>query len=170
MKPAPSSNALPSSPGTNASASSCSPAVPTALAIEARHAAFSHGRNVTQHGASHTLSPRGLRSVHRLDLAMIHRQLLERADAQEVVIVPHRPKADVWRLQPSEVQGVRTSRRGLRPSAGEMTVQEIDHARIAQVTWDDTQHVIAASSLRAFARRRDGQGLRSTAALSVPSM
>jgi hypothetical protein len=37
---------------------------------------------------------------------------------------------------------VRTSRRGLCPRAGEMTVHEIDHARISQVTLDD-QHLTA---------------------------
>ena len=50
--------------------------------------------------------------------------------------------SDIGRLQPREVQGVRTSRRGLCPRAGEMTVHEIDHARISQVTLDD-QHLTA---------------------------
>jgi hypothetical protein len=79
---------------------------------------------------------------------MIDRQLLQRADTQKLVIVPDRPKADVGRFQPNEVQRMRTSRRGLRPRASEMTVHEIDHARISQVTLDDAQHRIANRKAR----------------------
>src|SRR4030088_1599137 len=69
------------------------------LEAEARHASYSCGRNdVAQHRASRSPSAHGLSGMHRLDLTMIGRESLQRADPQEPFIVPYRPKADVGRL------------------------------------------------------------------------
>lgn len=72
---------------------------------------------------------------------MIGREPLQRADSQERFIVPDCPKADVRGLQPGEVQGVRAARRRFRPGTGQMDMQQIDHARVTEVTLDDPQHV-----------------------------
>ncbi len=39
-----------------------------------------------------------------------------------------------------EVQGVRAARRRFRPGTDQMDLQEIDHARVAQVALDDPHH------------------------------
>ena len=78
--------------------------------------------------------------MHRLDLTMIGREPLQRTDPQERLVVPDRPKADVGRLQPVEVQGVCATRSRLRPGAGQMDVKKLDHARVAEVALDDSHH------------------------------
>ena len=78
--------------------------------------------------------------MHRLDLTIIGRESFQRADSRERFVVPDRPKADVGRLQPGKVQGVRAARRRFRPGTGQMDMQEIDHARVAQVALDDPHH------------------------------
>src|ERR1700732_3812926 len=96
------------------------------LEAEARHAAYSCDRNdVAQQRASRSLSAHGLSGMRRLDLTMIGRESLQRADPQERFVVPDRPKADVGRVQPGEVQGVRAARRRFRPGTGQKDTQEI---------------------------------------------
>jgi hypothetical protein len=84
------------------------------------------------------LSANGPSGMHRLDLTMIGREPLQRTDPQERLVVPYRPKADVGRLQPVEVQGVCATRSRLRPGAGQMDVKKLDHALVAEVALDDS--------------------------------
>ena len=71
---------------------------------------------------------------------MIGREPLERAHPQKRFIVPDCSKADVGRLQPNEVQGVRAARRRFRARIGQMDLQKIDHTRVAEVTLDNPRH------------------------------
>jgi hypothetical protein len=86
--------------------------------------------------------------MHRFDLTVICRQSLQRSEPQErFIIIPDRPKADVERLQPGDVQGMRAARRRFRPGTGQVDAQEIGHARIAEVALDNPHHVASPSLL-----------------------
>jgi hypothetical protein len=135
------------------------------LEAEARHASYSSGRNdVAQHRASHSPSAHGLSGIHGLDLTMIGRESFQRADPQERFIVPDRPKADVGRLQPGEIQRVRATRGRFGPGTGQMGMQEIDNARVAQAAFDDPHH---GSLIPTTLRRGRRRSVVRPAALSV---
>ena len=68
---------------------------------------------------------------------MLGREPLQRTASQQNVAFPDGPETDVDRPEPAEVQRVGTPHRGFRPRAGNMGVNEIDHARIAEVAFNN---------------------------------
>src|SRR3981189_3615967 len=78
--------------------------------------------------------------MHRLDFCVIGRKPLERADTQERFAGPQRPEADIWRLQPGQVQGVCATRRRLGSRGVEMESEQINNARVAEVARGDTDN------------------------------
>ena len=60
--------------------------------------------DVCEYGATCTSATSSRRGTHGLDLTVCWRKFLQRATADEVLLVPDGPKRDVWRSQLSEVQ------------------------------------------------------------------
>lgn len=71
---------------------------------------------------------------------MTGREPFQAAEPQKSLIIPDRPKADIGRLQPSEVQGMSATRSRLCSGAGEVDMKEIDHARVTEVALDNSHH------------------------------
>src|SRR5215472_172856 len=78
--------------------------------------------------------------MHRFDFPVIRRELLQGAKPHERLIVPDRPKANIRRLQPSEVQRMGAARCRFSSGPGQMDVEEIEHSRVAEDALENSHH------------------------------
>jgi hypothetical protein len=107
---------------------------------------------ICRNKAEPTPRPRHLGRVHGLHLAVIGAQPLERADADDLVALPHGPERDLGRPEPGEVERVRASPRRLCPRPGHMGVQQRDDARVVQAAFDDVHRQKLMSPSRLICR------------------
>jgi ferredoxin len=113
----------------------------TGFETEARHAVRTCGRDdVAQHRAPYSPSAHRLHGMHRLDLPVSRREPLQRSDSHQRPILPDRPEADIGCLQPGEIQRMGTPRRRFRSGAVQMSFEQRDDLRVAEVTRKDFHH------------------------------
>jgi hypothetical protein len=108
------------------------------LEAEPRHAARAGFRDdVAKHLAAKAAPARGLERVHRLHLAVLGRERLQRTDGGQRLAVPAGPERDVGRAQPGEIERMGAARRGLRPRGRDVMIEQRDDARIEGVAGAD---------------------------------
>jgi hypothetical protein len=92
---------------------------------------------VAQQRLADAAAPRGLRRVHRLHLAMVGCQALQRAHAQQRLAVPGAEEADLGCAQPGQVEREGEARRRGLPRQALVQRDQRLHARILQAAFRD---------------------------------
>jgi len=95
---------------------------------------------MAQHRGANSLSTHFFGDIHRFNFSVAGREPLQSAHAQEGGSVPNRPKANIGRLQASEVQSMIATGRSFGSGAGQMCMQKFEHAGIGEVAVCDSDH------------------------------